>query len=443
MVIKDISDFDTQNYYSLISEKTKDFVGRSNWLYPQIRDWISDPNGSRYFLITGKAGTGKSAIAARLWEISEGIIKDSYLQKDFITAIHVCSARENESIDHRIFSKSFSRQLVNNVDGFAEELIKSSSDGGIKNINLSSKINEVTANIVTGIDIENLNIGQISPNVLFNKLVREPLNNIIQTNSDKKIVFLIDALDESITRFDSDSIKSLITNIQTLSSNVRFIITTRDNEEIVESFLKDGKIISLSEKYFENNKCDIFEYVELRLTKDNILKRHYDGFIHDLNLKAQGNFLYIDFLFDAIVECRMELTKESLDIIPPFLDGLYYEFLNRIKVKDEQLWNNALKPILDTLSISFGGLNVSEISLLCGLSPSEVTKSLSILSSFIKHLESANHHLDSDNLRYNLYHQSLVDFFRKQKYSVRNQEGQEYAQRNLFYIRRRSSSKNS
>jgi len=132
-----------------------------------------------------------------------------------------------------------------------------------------------------------------------------------------------------------------------------------------------------------------------------------------------------------------------LDIIPPFLDGLYYEFLNRIKVKDEQLWNNALKPILDTLSISFGGLNVSEISLLCGLSPSEVTKSLSILSSFIKHLESANHHLDSDNLRYNLYHQSLVDFFRKQKYSVRNQEGQEYAQRNLFYIRRRSSSKNS
>ncbi len=81
-------------FYSLIEEKTKDFVGRSGWLFPQIKEWLSNPNSSRYFLITGKAGTGKSAIAARLWEISEGRVNDPYLDKGFLSAIHVCATRE-------------------------------------------------------------------------------------------------------------------------------------------------------------------------------------------------------------------------------------------------------------------------------------------------------------------------------------------------------------
>ena len=53
----------------------------------------------------------------------------------------------------------------------------------------------------------------------------------------------------------------------------------------------------------------------------------------------------------------MELTKESLDKVPPFLDGLYYEFLNRIKSKNTQRWEKELKPILDILSVSFTGFN--------------------------------------------------------------------------------------
>ena len=152
-------DFNFQNYYSLISEKTKDFVGRSEWLFPQIRDWLSDSNGSRYFLITGKAGTGKSAIAARLWEISEGKINDPFLKPGFLKAIHVFVSRGIGSTDPRLFSKSLAKQLIHNVKGFETELIKCSSDGGIKNLNISSEIKDSTANEITGINIENLNIG--------------------------------------------------------------------------------------------------------------------------------------------------------------------------------------------------------------------------------------------------------------------------------------------
>lgn len=159
------------------------------------------------------------------------------------------------------------------------------------------------------------------------------------------------------TKFDSNSIISLITNIDTLSPNIRFILTTRDNETIIESFLNDSEIISLSDQYFENNKNDIRGYITLRISNDQILQTHYDGFIDDLSLKAEGNFLYVTFLLDAIVEGKMELTKESLDKVPPFLDGLYYEFLKRIKSKNTQRWEKELKPILDILSVSFTGFN--------------------------------------------------------------------------------------
>jgi hypothetical protein len=278
--------------------------------------------------------------------------------------------------------------------------------------------------------VENLKINVRSPNVLFNRLIREPLEAIIQKNPAKKIVFLIDALDESITRFDDTSIISF-TNIDTLSSNVRFILTTRDNEEIIALFSGDGKIISLSGQYYENNKNDIFEYVNLRISKDQVLQHHYNGFIDDLNLKAEGNFLYVTFLLDAIVEGKLELTKENLDKVPPFLDGLYYEFLNRLKLKDERRWEKKLKPILYILSISFTGFNESELSFLCSLYPSEVSDCLSELTPFIKPLENND---DSNSNRYKLYHQSLIDFFRREKYLTKNKEGQDYSQKNHFFM---------
>src|SRR6185312_14565250 len=156
-------------FYSLIENKTEDFVGRSNWLFPQIKEWLSDPNGSRYFLITGKAGTGKSAITARLWEISEGKIKDPFLKPCFLKAIHVFVSRGIGSTDPRLFPKSLAKQLIHNVKGFETELIKSSSDDGIRNYNISSEINDSTANEIRGINIENLNTGNVSPIILFNR----------------------------------------------------------------------------------------------------------------------------------------------------------------------------------------------------------------------------------------------------------------------------------
>ncbi len=71
MMEVNIHEFNTPDFYSLISEKTKDFVGRK-WVFDEIDSWLSgeqQQNKPKYFILIGKAGTGKSAIAAKLIEI--------------------------------------------------------------------------------------------------------------------------------------------------------------------------------------------------------------------------------------------------------------------------------------------------------------------------------------------------------------------------------------
>ena len=65
-----------QNFFSLISEKTKDFVG-IKWVFDEIGNWLNDDsqNKPKYFIVTGKAGSGKSTIAAKLIKISKGVVE--------------------------------------------------------------------------------------------------------------------------------------------------------------------------------------------------------------------------------------------------------------------------------------------------------------------------------------------------------------------------------
>ena len=59
------------DFSGYIAERTRDFVGRE-WVFQAIDDWLGDSGGARVFLLTGEPGCGKTAIAARLVEFSQG-----------------------------------------------------------------------------------------------------------------------------------------------------------------------------------------------------------------------------------------------------------------------------------------------------------------------------------------------------------------------------------
>jgi flagellar biosynthesis GTPase FlhF len=55
-------------YRNLIAERTRDFTGRK-WGFAEIERWLSDPEGTRFFILTGEPGVGKTSITARLVQI--------------------------------------------------------------------------------------------------------------------------------------------------------------------------------------------------------------------------------------------------------------------------------------------------------------------------------------------------------------------------------------
>jgi len=412
-------------FYSLIEDKTGDFAGRE-WLFSEIKFWLNNPNSPRFFLITGKAGTGKSALSARLWQISEGQVKDKNLEKGFLDAIYVCSSRESQSRDPIFFTESLATQLSNRYADFA----KGSAIEYTKRVEINAHMTNIQAGgNVTGATL-NIDVGS-DPNIIFDKKVRDPLQIIIQKNPNKRIVFLIDALDESFTEGDSNSIPSLIADLKTLSRDVRFIVTSRDNDYIKQRLSRDGKVLSFSEEYYKKNNEDILKYINFKIKNETKLGNHYDGFVQDLTRKAEDNFLYVTFVLNAIVDGKLELRKESLDRIPPLLDGLYYEFLSRIKYNDPEKWNSELEIILAVLSVVYKSINLTQLAFLTGINPLKIKDDLLKLKSFIRF--TGNKDQTSFDPEYRLYHQSLIDFLFQQKYRSKREDGTEYTEDNVFY----------
>src|SRR6266571_2045515 len=53
------------DFTTYVDESTHNFTGRE-WVFKKIDAWLADPQAGRFFLLTGKPGSGKTAIAGRL-----------------------------------------------------------------------------------------------------------------------------------------------------------------------------------------------------------------------------------------------------------------------------------------------------------------------------------------------------------------------------------------
>jgi hypothetical protein len=101
------------NFDSYISERTKQFAGRV-WVFERIHKWFTLPGASRFLLLTGDPGSGKTAIASRLVEFSRGVVTPpptcTKLSGGFLSAVHFCVARAGNWIDPTSFARSISLQ---------------------------------------------------------------------------------------------------------------------------------------------------------------------------------------------------------------------------------------------------------------------------------------------------------------------------------------------
>jgi hypothetical protein len=417
------------DYGEYVEERARGFTGRE-WALARIDRWVGQ-DGPRTFLLTGEPGSGKTALASRLLQVSRGQAGAGSglprLRSGFLSAVHFCSARAQSWISPRTFTESISLQLAR-YPAFARALAERAGD---RRVEITVEQHDIAADAVTGVSIQRLDLSGIAPEDGFVRMVREPLEVLLAAEPELRICILIDALDEALLYSGPVGIVSLLAHTADLSDRVRFLLTSRPDEKVENAF-RDAEALYLSaEEFTSENHDDVHRFVAGRLRSDAQLAAAVDatgegalqGVTDAITERASGNFQYARFFLDAVAEGTRTLL--DVDGLPAGLNALYFDSLQRVVVRGGESWATAYAPLMGVLSVAQESLTLSQLKALSGQVDPGFWEHRGELRQFI---ESSGTEADGGP-RYRLYHQSLADFLRNPVLRI---AGKELA--NTFYL---------
>ena len=404
-----------------VSDRTSNFTGR-DWVFEAIHQWLSASNPSRYFLLTGEPGAGKTAISDRLSQFAHSpIFPHPTLLPGFLNAVHGCSARDSTTVDPKTFARSIAFQLAQHIPSFAQAL----KDSGEKQVNIHVDLSIETAHdsTIQAIVIQNLNLaGVMTAQEAFNWVVLNPLHAIYQAGFDQPITILVDALDEALTHEGDRTIVDLLSSLEHLPPQIRFILTSRNVAQVENRFLSIEELNLSASEFYAHNQTDLHAYIQTRCSQNTPLSTYLSDLephrqaiaIDQITQKAEGNFLYVRFLLDEIEQGKRSLT--DLEGLPEGLDGLYYESLARVIKLGKQDWHTTYAPLIGILSVARASLTLSHLQAFTQQSESTLWQRLGDLREFLEVLEPQTTAVPETS--YSLYHQSMMDFLRKRSFKL-------------------------
>jgi hypothetical protein len=414
------------DFTDYINDRTRNFTGRE-WVFENISNWLSDPNGSRYFLLTGEPGSGKTAIAARLTQFTTGEEKNQRFAQGFLRAVHFCSARDSISVDPKNFVEAIALQLAQ-IPAYANFLKE--IDTKQVNIQITQNVGVVTNSTVQGVVINNLDVsGIMSAQEAFNLTVLNPLEALYKQGFSEPIVILVDSLDEALTHVGETKIVDLLSKIPQ-SLKARFILTSRKETQIESEFIGIKELFLSATEFEDINQDDIKTYVKKRL-QDQTLSPQLNVNLDwkeqkatEISKLSEGNFLYVRFLLDAIADDQQSITE--LGNLPKGLDALYFDSLRRVVKLGKKDWGNIYAPYLGVLSVAQEGLTVSQLQAFTHQSESVTLECLNDLRQFVDEIKPESG--KSSIQKYKFYHQSVIDFLGRRLITIDDKE-----QNNLYY----------
>jgi hypothetical protein len=405
------------DFTKYVADRTRDFTGRG-WVFEAINYWLEDAGGSPVFLLTGEPGSGKTAIASRLYQSSRGMLPSddlAGLTSGFLSAVHFCSARERRWISPYIFSESLAGQLAGRYPAYAEALIEEGSSKQI-HIEVDQQVGDVIDGQVAGVSIRNLAVSGVPGEDAFIRLVREPLEVLSRKAPFERVVILVDALDEALLYSGQFSIVSLLAHADSLPTGVRFILTSRPMHEVLRPlrrFSPEPREQSLTTgKELPRSLDDVERHVQHWLTEDSQLASRLprgvsqDGFARAVRQKSDGNFLYVNYLLQMLRAQQAVISRDYLDKLPVGLDGIYVEFLERLVGDDDEAWQEKYAPIIGTLAVARQGLTEEQLAQFLSIGKPQVRHSLKALRQLLEVDDS----LPASERAYTIYHHSLADF---------------------------------
>lgn len=407
------------------------FIGRQ-WVFDHVDSWIT--SGAKIFVIVGPAGSGKSAIAARLVEVGAGDAREAqqYVESSqaceiegssplnaWLTALHACSADDDVTRNPLRFVEAVSAQLADRVPGFAAARDAAANTwssapisvrgyahaGSVSGWNVGALVQLPNASAVDAADV----------------LLRRPLEALADLSMrwpPGGPVVLVDALDEALGYETGTSLPALIGSLS--DTGLRFLITTRPDNRVLEQLSKTPKPLDLIEDA-PAGVDDVGDYVKIRLPGSDTAR-----LAQRITSRAAGNFLYARYVLDDLVHSdpsnRPDTALADADDLqlPTDLAGIYHRFLTRELLRTDtpetaRNWTSLYQPLLSVLAIAFDpGLTPSQLAtLLPGeLTTAQIRGALERCRQYVEPVGDAQVRVDLNRVAWRIYHQSFREYLR-------------------------------
>lgn len=411
------------DYIRYTTERTNTFTGRA-WIFALINAWLVDVQSSQVLLLTGEPGSGKTAIASRLYQYAAGVHHTpeelEALKPGFLSAVFFCSAADRRWINPHVFTETLALQFASRYPLFAQALLTHRNDERIQ-ISVNQSVQHMLAGEITGVLIEHLDLGVLNVEDAFVLAIREPLEVLCASEDAPSILVLIDALDEAALYEGNVSIIPLLIQARFLPKSVRFVLTMRPDLPLLES-LQGSNIthysLSSGQGALESYK-DIRQHIQETLqSRPDIMQNlpsPYSStqFIDTLEQKSQGNFLYSHYALDMILHTNTSISLELVQSLPATLDRIYQEYLRRL-TNDSDVWVERYAPVLGILAVAQEGLSRDEMALFLGIKKEALNATLKKC----RQLLDVDETLVVSQRRYMLYHRSFADFLLDEDRSV-------------------------
>jgi hypothetical protein len=403
------------------------FTGRS-WVFEECERFVTDSR--RRLLLIGAPGTGKSAIAVRLVQMSQGEVPPNglvHLGRGGLFYAHFCQASDPRTTRPLRFVEVLSSRLASAFEVCRNEVLNAGGRGRT-NIRVEQRVGKAARGAeIHGIGTVNVTVGDVLPRDAFDDLIRRPLEALYQDGFSSPLVILVDALDEALVHHpdESETLIGLLAEATDpafgLPEPVRHILTARRDERVLG--LLGSPDLDLAKPPPDYD--EVQDYVVARLGA--LAEPTRWALAEKISERATGNFLYASYVVTDLLadqallqDLRSDPKRVSdpaiLERLPEGLDGVYRTFLKRELAKGSEAWADRYRPVLGLMTAAQGaGITKAQVADIAELKQSAVDSVVLRAEQYLAGPDTAG--------RYRPYHQSFRDFlFKDASYGVYPEE---------------------
>jgi hypothetical protein len=388
---------------SLLTDRTRHFTGRE-WVFKAVGAWISDDRGARVFLLTGGPGTGKTAVAARLAQMTLGDVPPGHpsLGRNAFAYCHFCQAGVESTLSPVTFVQSLSQALANRYPAFRDALLTAGSRQIAISVTQTFGTVQPGAN-VTGVQFDQVNIeirgGDARP--LFDEAVRRPLLAMSSTlPPSERIPILVDSLDEALGFSADGSIGHLLALANDFPAQVRFLLTSRSHSERVFDLVGPSTLDLLTNAPASLDEVRPSVWGRLAALPEPERSVAADR----IASKSEGNFLYAYHVVNDLLTRGAAIADADTLDLPDALEGVYRKYLERELGSNRTRWNDVYRPILGPIAVARGdGLTKAQLIGITDLAEDTASDVLGVCAPYLVGG-------DPPSVPYRIFHQSFRDF---------------------------------